>query len=79
MLNAPFIQKTEMLSDLINLFESKRIFRRNKKDIRIKVFAVFLYHLALSYRDCSKIIGEVESVLHEFIRNWYIPLKIFYN
>jgi len=68
-----------MLSDLINLFKSKKIFRRNKKDIKIKALAVLLYHLALSYRACSKIIGEIEPVSYESIRNWYTSSKDLFD
>jgi putative transposase len=51
----------------------------NKKDIKIKAFSVLLYHLALSYRACSKIIGELESVSYESIRNWYTSSKNLFN
>jgi len=51
----------------------------NKKDIRIKALAVLLYHLALSYRACSRIIGELEPVSYESIRNWYTSSKDLFN
>jgi hypothetical protein len=36
---------------------------------------VLLYHLPLSHRVYSKIVGGLEPILDEFIKNWHTSLK----
>jgi len=54
---------------LVELFKLARIFKMNRKRIKIKVLAALLYFLGFSFRKVSEILLEFESRSHE-IREW---------
>ena len=59
-----------MLERVMDSIAERLSFRRRRKDIRLKVLAVFLYHLGLSYRQVRMAVSGLDSVSHESIRKW---------
>lgn len=59
-----------MLEHVVECIANRLSFRRRRKDIQLKVLAVLLYHLGLSYRQVKLAISGLESVSHEAIRKW---------
>ena len=51
-----------MLDLLVKLFEERKIFRRKRKDWKIKALAILLYFAGLYYRKTSKILREKKMV-----------------
>ena len=63
------------LDELIGEIESRGIFKRNKKDIRVKILSALLYFLGLSFRKTSKFMSIFQDISHESVRNYYHKLK----
>jgi len=61
------------LDELIEEIELRGIFKRNKKDIRLKILSALLYSLGLSLT--SKFMSIFEEISHESVRNYYHKLK----
>jgi transposase-like protein len=64
-----------MLDLLVKLFKERKIFRRKRKDWKIKALAILLYFAGLSYRKTSKILRDFEMFSHEAVRKWYHRCK----
>ena len=64
-----------MLDLLVKLFEERKIFRRKRKDWKIKALAILLYFAGLSYRKTSKILRDFEIFSYEAVRKWYHKCK----
>ena len=64
-----------MLDEIVKICGHKKIFKRNKKDVGIKILGVLLYHRGLSYRDTSKILGILEPSSYEAVHYWYKQFK----
>ena len=54
-----------MLDRLVKLFEERKIFRRKRKNWKIKTLAILIYFAGLSYRKTSKILGNFENFSYE--------------
>jgi transposase-like protein len=63
------------LHQLIEEIEATKIFRRNKKDVKIKILAALLYFFGLSLRKTSKFISLFEELSYESVRIYYHRLK----
>jgi len=64
-----------VLDEIVKICRHKKIFKRNKKDVGIKILGVLLYHRGLSYRDTSKILGILEPSSYEAVHYWYKQFK----
>jgi len=64
-----------MLDLLVKLFEERKIFRRKRKDWKIKALAILIYFAGLSYRKTSKILRDFEKFSYEAVRQWYHKCK----
>ena len=64
-----------MLDRLVKLFEERKIFRRKRKNWKIKTLAILIYFAGLSYRKTSKILRDFESFSYEAVRQWYHKCK----
>lgn len=64
-----------MLDLLVKLFEERKIFRRKRKDWKIKALAILLYFAGLSYRKTSKILRDFEMFSYDAVRKWYPKCK----
>ena len=60
-----------MLSHLEELLEAKKVFERNRKQMRTRALGILLYHYGLSFRKCKTILSSFEDISHESIRKWY--------
>ncbi|MEF8879899.1 MAG: IS6 family transposase, partial [Candidatus Thermoplasmatota archaeon] len=60
-----------MLSYIERGLESKKVFERNRKNLRTRALGILLYHYGLSLRKCKKVVSSYEQVSHETIRKWY--------
>ena len=60
-----------MLSRIEEALEAKKIFERNRKNMRTRALGVVLYHLGVSCRNTSQVVSSFEPVSHEAIRIWY--------
>ena len=65
----------EMLDLMVKLFEERKIFRRKRKDWKIKALAILIYFAGLSYRKTSKILRDFERFSYEAVRQWYHKCK----
>ena len=64
------------LTQLISEIKAAKIFRRNKKNIEIKILAALLYFFGLSLRRTSQFLSLFEEISHESVRIYYHRLKI---
>ena len=64
-----------MLDLLVKLFEERKIFRRKRKDWKIKALAILIYFAGLSYRKTSRVLRDFEEFSHEAVRQWYHKCK----
>jgi len=60
-----------MLSHVVKVLEAKKIFERNRKDMKYRALGILLYHYGLSLRKCESVISSFEPVSYEAIRKWY--------
>jgi len=60
-----------MLSHIVKVLEAKKIFERNRKDMKYRALGILLYHYGLSLRKCESVISSFKPVSYEAIRKWY--------
>ncbi len=63
------------LQQLIEGIKIKKVFLRNKKDVKIKVLAGLLYFFGLSLRKTSQFLSLFEEISHESVRICYHRIK----
>ena len=63
------------LNQLIEYIKSTKVFRRNKKNIELKILAALLYFFGLSLRKTSLFLSLFEEISHESVRIYYHKLK----
>jgi len=62
------------LNQLIEEINTK-VFRRNKKDVKIKILAALLYFFGLSLRRTSQFLSLFQEISHESVRIYYHRVK----
>ena len=60
---------------LVEEVKARRIFKRNKKDIKLKILAAILYYLGISLRKTSSFMTIFQRMSHEAVRTYYRRLK----
>ena len=50
----------------------------NRKNLEIKVLAVLIYQVGISYRKVRDILECIEPFSHEALRKWYFRLKALF-
>jgi len=60
-----------MLERVVECLEERLSFRRRRKGMELKVLAVLLYQMGLSYRKVGMAVSNMDSVSHEAVRLWY--------
>ncbi len=60
-----------MLSHIMEVLESKKVFERKRKNMKSKALGILLYHYGLSLRQCKTVVSCYEPISHESIRKWY--------
>ena len=55
--------------------KDKKIFKRNKKDVKFKILTGLLYFFGLSLRKTSRFISIFEKMSHESVRICYHRIK----
>ena len=60
-----------MLSHLEELLETKKIFVRNRKQMKTRALGILIYHYGLSLRKCRTILSDFKDISHVRIRKWY--------
>jgi transposase-like protein len=63
------------LTQLIHEIEAKKVFKRNRKDVRLKILATLLYFFGLSLRKTSRFISVFQEMSYESVRTYYHRLK----
>lgn len=63
------------LHQLIEEIEATKVFRRNKKDVKIKILSALLYFFGLSLRKTSKFMSLFQDINHESARIYFHKLK----
>ena len=63
------------LNHLIEEIKATKVFRRNKKDVKIKILAALLYFFGLSLRKTSNFLSLFQEISHESVRIYYHRLK----
>ncbi|AIG98463.1 Transposase [Archaeoglobus fulgidus DSM 8774] len=63
------------LRQLVDYIKSTKVFRRNKKDVELKILAALLYFFGLSLRKTSDFLSLFEEISHESVRIYYHRLK----
>ena len=63
------------LAQLMHEIEARKIFKRNRKDIRLKILAALLYFFGLSLRNASQFMSIFQEMSHESVRIYYHRLK----
>ena len=63
------------LDQLVKEIKDKKIFKRNKKDVKFKILTGLLYFFGLSLRKTSKFISIFEKMSHESVRICYHRIK----
>ena len=63
------------LRQLVDYVKATKVFRRNKKDIELKILAALLYFFGLSLRKTSKFISLFEEISYESVRIYYHRIK----
>jgi len=62
------------LAQLMHEIEAKKVFKRNRKDVRLKILAALLYLFGLSLRKASQV-HVYFRMGHESVRAYYHRLK----
>ena len=60
---------------MINYVKATNVFRRNKKNVELKILAALLYFFGLSLRRTSNYLSLFEEISHESVRIYYHRLK----
>jgi transposase-like protein len=63
------------LHQLIEEIKSTKVFRRNKKDVKLKILAALLYFFGLFLRKTSYFLSVFHEMCHESVRLCYHRLK----
>ena len=63
------------LAQLMHEIEARKIFKRNRKDVRLKILAALLYFFGLSLRKTSQFISIFQEMSYESVRTYYHRLK----
>ena len=63
------------LTQLVKEIKTTKVFRRNKKDVELKILAALLYFFGLSLRKTSQFLSLFEKLSHESVRIYYHRLK----
>jgi transposase-like protein len=63
------------LNQLIEYIKSTKVFRKNKKNIELKILAALLYFFGLSLRKTSLFLSIFEEISHESVRIYYHRLR----
>ncbi len=63
------------LRQLVDYVKSTKVFRRNKKDIELKILAALLYFFGLSLRKTSQFLSLFQEISHESVRIYYHRIK----
>ena len=63
------------LKQLVDYVKSTKVFRRNKKNVELKILAALLYFFGLSLRKTSNYLSLFEEISHESVRIYYHRLK----
>ncbi len=63
------------LTQLIEEIKDTKVFRRNKKDVELKILAALLYFFGLSLRKTSQFRSFFDKISHESVRLYYHRLK----
>ena len=63
------------LRQLVDFIKSAKVFRRNKKNVELKILAGLLYFFGLSLRKTSNFLS-FEEISHESVRIYYHKLKV---
>jgi len=58
------------LTQLIEEIKATKVFRRNKKDVELKILAL-LYFFGLSLRKTSQFLSLFDKISHESVRLYY--------
>lgn len=64
-----------MLQWVENALIHNGVFVRERKSNRVRALGITMYHMGLSLRDTSVILGYFGGATHEAIRNWYNRCK----
>ena len=67
-----------MLDRLVKIIEDRKIFCWDRKSLEIKVLAVLIYQVGISYRKVRDILEYIEPFSHEALRKWYSKLKVLF-
>ena len=67
------------LIQLVEEIKDTKIFRRNKKDVELKILAALLYFFGLSLRKTSQFLSLFQEISHESVRIYYHRLKRVIN
>jgi len=68
-----------MLHWVENAIRYRKLFVRKRKSERIRALGIVLYHLGLSLRDVSMVLGYAEDASHEAVREWYSRCKHIFD
>ena len=63
------------LAQLMHEIEARKIFKKNRKDVRLKTLATLLYFFGLSLRKTSQFISIFQEMSYESVRTYYHRLK----
>jgi len=63
------------LAQLMHEIEVKKIFKRNGKDVRLKILEALLYFFGLSLRKASQFMSIFQEMSYESVRTYYHRLK----
>jgi len=64
-----------LLDRLMKIIVDRKIFCWDRKNLEIKVLAVLIYQVGVSYRKVRNILECIELFSHEALRKWYSRLK----
>jgi len=63
------------LRQLVDYVKATKVFRRNKKNVELKILAALLYFFGLSLRKTSDYLSLFEDISHDSVRIYYRRLK----
>jgi hypothetical protein len=67
-----------VLRQIAEWLEKKKVFRRQRKNHKIKVIAILLYPAGISYRKTNSIIEDLELFSYEVLQKWYKLCIVFF-
>jgi len=60
---------------MVDYVKATKVFRRNKKNVELKILAALLYFFGLSLRKTSDYLSLFEEISHESVRIYYHRIK----